>query len=232
MQTPSDTIWRGGTAGVALSQPAVEPLVAALAADGLGVVRNFMPPRAIAALRDEALRRESGGELVPAGVGRACARSVHGDIRGDRILWLDDDDPAPAERALRSTLEVLRAAVNRELMLGLWSFEGHYALYPPGAYYRRHRDRFRDDDARIVSCVLYLNHRWRAGHGGALRLHLDGGAARDVLPEGGTLVAFLADRFEHEVLPATRPRLAVTGWFRRREPGTVPTFAPPPREAW
>jgi SM-20-related protein len=44
----------------------------------------------------------------------------------------------------------------------------------------------------------------------------DDGATRDVLPEGGTLVAFLADRFPHEVLPATRERLAFTGWYRRR----------------
>jgi SM-20-related protein len=38
----------------------------------------------------------------------------------------------------------------------------------------------------------------------------------DVLPEGGTLVAFLSERFQHEVLPARRERLALTGWFRRR----------------
>jgi SM-20-related protein len=39
---------------------------------------------------------------------------------------------------------------------------------------------------------------------------------RDVLPVAGTLVCFLSDRFEHEVLPATRERLSLTGWFRRR----------------
>jgi SM-20-related protein len=50
----------------------------------------------------------------------------------------------------------------------------------------------------------------------ALRLHLADGATRDVLPVGGTLVAFLAADFEHEVLPATRQRLALARWFRRR----------------
>ena len=34
--------------------------------------------------------------------------------------------------------------------------------------------------------------------------------------QGGRLVAFLSDRFEHEVLPATRERMSFTGWFRRR----------------
>jgi SM-20-related protein len=37
-----------------------------------------------------------------------------------------------------------------------------------------------------------------------------------VLPQGGRLVAFLSDRFEHEVLPARRERMSFTGWFRRR----------------
>jgi SM-20-related protein len=39
-----------------------------------------------------------------------------------------------------------------------------------------------------------------------------------VLPEGGTLVCFLSDRFHHEVLPARRERLSVTGWFTRSQP--------------
>jgi len=62
---------------------------------------------------------------------------------------------------------------------------------------------------------VYLNDAWGDGDGGALRLHLDDGA-RDVAPVGGTLVAFLSDRVEHEVLPAKRERLAVTGWYRKR----------------
>jgi hypothetical protein len=41
-------------------------------------------------------------------------------------------------------------------------------------------------------------------------------AALEIWPEGGTLVAFLSDRFEHEVLPARRQRLSLTGWFRQR----------------
>ena len=32
----------------------------------------------------------------------------------------------------------------------------------------------------------------------------------------GTLVCFLSERFEHEVLPATRSRWSLTGWFRSR----------------
>ena len=110
----------------------------------------------------------------------------------------------------------MRTSCNRELALGLFEFEAHYALYPPGTRYARHRDRFRDDDARVLSCVLYLNDAWCAEDGGALRVHLDDARRLDVVPAGGTLVAFLSARFEHEVLASQRQRLALTGWFRRR----------------
>lgn len=58
---------------------------------------------------------------------------------------------------------------------------------------------------------------WRAADGGALRLHLSDGGTRDVVPQGGALAAFRSECLEHEVLPAARPRLSLTGWFRRRE---------------
>lgn len=200
---------------------AVARVIADIAARGFTIVGDFLPAQAIAALRTEAFRRDAAGELVAAGIGRATERAVRSDIRGDRIRWLSDEHPAPAERALHDALTALREAVNRHLLLGAWRFEGHYALYPPGAAYARHRDAFRGQRAcaggRVVSCILYLNEDWHATDGGALRIRFDNGATCDVLPEGGTLVAFLAADFEHEVLPATRPRLAVTGWFRTRE---------------
>lgn len=52
--------------------------------------------------------------------------------------------------------------------------------------------------------------------GGTLRLYLAAGETRDVLPVAGTLLCFFAPRYEHEVLPASRERLAVSGWFLRR----------------
>jgi SM-20-related protein len=195
----------------------IDAVVEGLAAGGIAIVSDFLPAAEIAALRAEALRRDRAGELVPAGVGRGEERGVRDDVRGDRIRWLDEEGATPPERALFAALGALRVAVNRELMLGLWRYEGHYALYPPGAFYAKHVDRFRDDDARTLSLVLYLNEAWTADDGGALRLWLPHERTRDVLPLGGTLAAFLSANVPHEVLPAARPRLAVTGWFRRRE---------------
>jgi SM-20-related protein len=203
---------RGGERGHA----AIDAVVEGLAVRGYAVVGHFLDAAAIAALRARARALERVGALVPARVGRGGDAVLRADIRGDRTRWLDPADAAPAEVPLHEALEALRGAANRELALGLFEFEGHYALYPRGARYARHRDRFRDDDARVLSVVLYLNDRWRADEGGALRLHVDEGAPLDVAPAGGTLAAFLAARFDHEVLPATRPRLSIAGWFRRR----------------
>jgi SM-20-related protein len=200
---------------IAIVDPVPE-LVAGIAERGWAVVRHALDDHAARALREHAMVLLAEGAFAAAGVGRGAARTERTGIRGDRICWLDDaraNDPALPALAL---LERVRMACNRELMLGLLELEAHLALYPAGAAYARHRDRFRDDDARVLSCVLYLNDGWLPEHGGALRVHFDEGPALDVLPEAGTLVTFLSARFDHEVLPASRPRLALTGWFRRR----------------
>ena len=208
-------------APAAMPQPAdpvrvVARLAEAIEAHGYAVAEHFLRDATLAALRARAEALDAAGALRAAGVGRGAQRIVDGDVRGDRILWLDSEATLPEERELQTMMERVRVALNRALVLGLLEFEVHYAVYPAGARYAAHRDRFRDDDARVLSCVLYLNDDWRAEDGGALRLHLDAGAVRDVQPAGGTLVTFLSERFVHEVLPATRTRYSLAGWFRRR----------------
>ncbi|MDQ2656958.1 MAG: 2OG-Fe(II) oxygenase, partial [Bacteroidota bacterium] len=39
------------------------------------------------------------------------------------------------------------------------------------------------------------------------------GPPLDILPVLGRMVCFRSDQLEHEVLPATRPRLSLTGWL-------------------
>ena len=191
----------------------------AIAGDGCAVEADFLPHATVAALADEARTRDAAGEFHAAGIGRGTERVQRSDVRGDRILWLDEGSASPVQQPLWQALDALRAALNEKLLLGLFSFEAHYALYPPGAFYRRHRDQFRgctaSSDDRVISCAIYLNQDWTPADGGALRIY-DDELVRDVLPVAGTMACFLSDRFEHEVLPATRERLALTGWFRRR----------------
>jgi SM-20-related protein len=201
----------------AVAQPsAIDRLCSDIAERGVAVEPNFLPATTIAALRGDARQRDAAGEFHAAGVGRAALRVERTELRGDRIAWLDESDAAPALQTALQALSDLRRTLNVALFLGLFTFEGHYSIYPHGAVYRRHRDRFRDDDERVLSCVLYLNDGWASSDGGALRIHIGDHERLDVLPLGGTLVCFLSERFLHEVLPATRERFAVTGWFRRR----------------
>ena len=198
---------------------AIDRICAAIANEGCAIEADFLPQATVAALADEAHAQDAAGEFHAAGVGRGSARVQRSDIRGDRILWLDQGSASAVQQPFWQALDALRAALNEKLLLGLFSFEAHYALYPPGAFYRRHRDQFRGaavpSDIRVISCAMYLNENWALANGGALRIY-DGERVHDVLPAAGTLVCFLSDRFEHEVLPATRERLALTGWFRRR----------------
>jgi SM-20-related protein len=193
-----------------------EAIVAALGEPGWSITPNYLCPAEVAALRDECLAAFSAGEFHRAGVGKGVAE-MRAEIRGDQVCWVDAENAGAALQALLAKLEDLRQAVNRDLFLGLFDLELHFAAYPPGAGYRRHLDRFQDDDRRTLTVILYLNENWTSADGGQLNFWpSEAGPALEILPSGGTLVAFLSDRFWHEVVPANRQRLSLTGWFRRR----------------
>jgi SM-20-related protein len=189
----------------------VDAIADALRADGFACVA--MPELPWAALRAEAQALQQAGRLRPAATGRGEGRRDAG-LRGDSILWIDAGT-GPASARWLGRMDALRVALNRRLLLGMEELEAHVACYPPGAGYARHRDRFADDDARVLSLVCYLNDDWPADAGGDLRVHLPAGAL-DIAPRAGTVVLFLSDEVEHEVLPATRERWSIAGWFRRR----------------
>ncbi|QXI28270.1 2OG-Fe(II) oxygenase [Pseudomonas vanderleydeniana] len=202
MQIPSD-------------HPLLLSIVDDLAERGWSQQDLFLPAALTRELAAECRKRAADGELAPAGVGRGTAQQVREGIRGDHIQWLEPGQAEPCDQYL-ALMDSLREALNRSLYLGLEDFECHFALYPAGAFYRKHLDRFRDDDRRSVSAVLYLNDEWQPQEGGQLRMYLADEVERDVLPTGGCLVVFLSGDVPHEVLPATRERLSLTGWFRRR----------------
>lgn len=198
-----------------LSRTTLDQLLDDLAEQGWAIATNALPADLTLELAQECRARANQGALQPAGVGRGSAHGVQEGVRGDHIQWLEPGQCAAGDRYL-AMLDDLRGQLNQALYLGLEDYEGHFALYPPGTFYQRHLDRFRDDDRRAVSAVFYLNSDWLPEQGGALRLYLADGRELDVLPEAGTLVLFLSADLPHEVLPATRERLSLTGWLRRR----------------
>jgi SM-20-related protein len=176
---------------------------------------DFFPPDLTLALASECMALEASGALTPARVSQGLDRSFQPDLRGDRIQWIETGQSVACDRYL-AIVDTLRIVLNRELFLGLGEYETHFAFYPAGASYQQHRDRFRHDDSRMVSVVVYLNADWLPEHGGALRLHPAGLATQDISPVGGRLAVFLSGDMLHEVLPATRGRSSLTGWFRIR----------------
>lgn len=191
-----------------------------LAERGWSLQTHFIAPTLTLELAEECRKRAAAGLLVRAGVGRSALAVINEGLRGDHIQWLEAGQNPACDQYL-ALMDGLRQALNQALYLGLEDFESHFALYPPGAYYKRHLDRFRDDDRRAVSVVFYLNEQWQAEQGGELRLHLADGSRHDVLPVAGSLLVFLSAEMPHEVLPATRERLSLTGWLRRRGSGPL-----------
>lgn len=196
-----------------------ERIVQALATLGLAIIDDSRPH----GWRNSPARRGNSGlwgGFQDAGIGQGANSQLNATIRTDRTRWLNPAAATPAQCRYLATLEALRLAINRALFLGLFEFEGHLAVYPPGAYYRKHLDQFRDQDQRLVSVILYLNNDWQEEDGGQLRLYTDPtdeSRQEQVLPIAGRLVCFLSDRFVHEVLPARRERISITGWFRKRD---------------
>lgn len=190
-------------------------LIDDLASQGWSQHGAFAPEGLTRELAAECRRRVQNGDLHAAAVGRGEAQQVQEGIRGDRIQWLEPGQSEACDRYL-GLMDELRQALNQAFYLGLEDFECHFACYAPGAFYQRHLDRFHDDDRRTVSAVFYLNDDWLPEQGGALRLYLAAGGEHDVLPQAGTLALFMSDEVPHEVLAATRERLSLTGWFRRR----------------
>ena len=185
-----------------------------LADEGYAVFPDLLRPAVARELREEMEGFRESGAFRPAGVGKGEATRAP-EIRRDGTLWFDPNAFSPVQAKLALVIEAIREDLNAGLFLGLWDWEGHYAIYPPGAFYRKHLDRFANDSKRTVSMVFFFNPEWNADDGGLLRLETENGLL-DVPPGSGTAVFFLSDRIPHEVLETKRDRFSFAGWFRTR----------------
>ena len=173
------------------------------------------------ALRDECGAARDDGQFQRAGVGRGSGLQVRDEIRQDEVLWLDAATESAEQLKYFKVLETLRVALNQRFLLGLFEFSGHFAIYPVGAFYKPHLDRPAGTSDRIVTAILFLNEDWQSGDGGELKLWTTAGD-RDgafvlIEPRLGTLVCFLAEDHWHEVLPTTKIRRSITGWFSQAQ---------------
>ncbi|MBF0282057.1 MAG: 2OG-Fe(II) oxygenase [Zetaproteobacteria bacterium] len=192
-----------------------------LCTQGFSIYDHFLSPLIIHNLAHEARSLHENGAFRHARIGHGRSLQLRPEVRNDQILWLDTENPSAIQVPYFQDLETLRHAINRNLFMGLFEFEGHFAIYPPGARYQMHYDRFVGTMERLVTTILYLNDHWQECDGGALSIHAgntqtDLRLPMDILPIAGRLVTFISGDFPHEVQPASRDRISLTGWFRAR----------------
>lgn len=198
------------TAWPAAGIPSFDTLSLELERHGYVVIPEGLPQT----VANELLRyidNVDASDFHRAGIGRGADEHTNRFVRRDSIHWLHEGSPDLAE--WWRFADALRTKLNRQLFLGLFSFESHLARYSPGDFYKKHYDAFRGEANRIVSLVCYLNTDWAPGDGGELRLYTDAMTVT-VPPVYRSLVLFLSEETLHEVLPANRERWSVAGWFR------------------
>jgi SM-20-related protein len=193
----------------------LDQIAQALQTDGLLVLPDGLP----FGLTERLQQRIDiiANEVKPAGVGRGRQHARNENLRTDSIQWLDNQ--YSAEAAYLAWMEQLRLGLNRRLFLGLFDYEAHFAVYEPGAYYRKHLDAFQGNTNRVLTTVFYLNPDWLPEEGGELLVYSADGSTviNTVMPQFGTMVIFLSEQFPHEVIAAQRRRYSIAGWFRVNE---------------
>ena len=200
----------------------VKALLDKIDRQGWGMIPNYFDDSSSIQLRNEceSASLSLSGDFKQAGIGRVASLKVNAEVRTDQILWLLSGDLFPEQQAYQVKLELLRLALNERFFLGLFDFEGHFAFYPEGGFYKPHLDCHLNSNARVMTVILYLNERWTSGDGGELKLWTTcgekSGAFALIPPLMGTLVCFPSADYWHEVLPTTKPRRSITGWFRHR----------------
>lgn len=179
---------------------------------GYALVDQFLSQKEVGDILELDHFSKGAEQFKKAAIGKNHGLQINEAIRGDYIQWLDKNTSPPAVKLYLDRVQNLLKFLNQSLFLSLKDFEVHMTIYPVGSFYKRHLDQFKKDDHRKLSVICYLNQDWKEEHGGQLRMHL-GESSKDILPLVGRLVCFRSDKIEHEVLPATRERLSLTGWI-------------------
>lgn len=195
-------------------QSVIATMIDSLYQQGYCILAEALPPELAIALADEVTKLEKSS-FSKAGIGRNSEHQNNDTIRSDKIYWLASEQ-SQVQADYLAWAEELKTAINRRLFLGLFSYEAHYAHYQVGDFYKRHLDAFKGQANRVLSVVTYLNPNWQDDQGGELVLYLDDkdNTGIKVQPKLGTVVVFLSEEFPHEVLPATKERFSIAGWFR------------------
>lgn len=194
----------------------LDAIIHALTTDRYFVSDTLISKDLTYALLDEASSALLQGQFQEAGIGKGLTQKRDDSIRGDSTLWWSDRPQSEAQIEYLQFMQQLMDALNPIFYLGARRFEGHFARYETGAFYKKHVDQHQGVGARRLSTILYLSD-FEAQDGGELVLYDQVDQDREiarVTPKLGRLVLFISADFPHEVLPTYKSRLSVTGWLR------------------
>ncbi|MCR5860667.1 2OG-Fe(II) oxygenase [Flavobacterium sp. J372] len=200
--------------------PGYEQIIDALMADKYAIADSFFSSSEIDALQVSLRRKYESDGFKKSAIGNQANEKVVDAVRGDYILWLDEESADEAEKQFLSKINDFVQYLNRTCYLGIKDKEFHYAVYPEGTFYKRHLDTFQNDSRRKLSMVCYLNDEdWQPEFGGELTIYLkDNGreTEKNIYPLKGRMVIFESQLLEHEVKPVKQQRLSITGWLKSR----------------
>jgi SM-20-related protein len=196
-----------------------ELIIEGVLANGYAVCDDFLDKTEVQNLLKTFDTRYQAGKFKEAGIGKQSEVQQATQIRGDQILWLENESDDLAERVLLDKNQAFVNYLNQTCYLGIKDSEIHFAKYDIGKFYRRHRDTFQAQKGRILSVIYYLNIDWIPADGGNLLIYSTENNVEKTItiaPLAGRLVCFESEKLDHEVTEAFAERYSVTGWLLNR----------------
>lgn len=195
-----------------LSEAMLDVIADALVDKGYIFLSDLVPTHISQMLLDK-IQSTQAHELKAASIGRGIEQQLNPDIRRDRIQWLEESNE-PDNQYLDVMMQ-LKNGLNRRLFMGLFDYESHYAVYQPGAFYKKHVDALKGSQNRILTTVFFLNPDWKMADCGELIIYDEADIEIErIAPKMGHFVIFLSERFPHEVTQTLAQRNSIAGWFR------------------
>ncbi|MGR3809887.1 2OG-Fe(II) oxygenase [Jiulongibacter sp. NS-SX5] len=173
------------------------------------IIDDFLEKNLLQDIQNFFTERRKEDDFAKASIGTES--KVVSEVRGDYTYWLDRKRDTVLEQFYGLVDETM-SKLNRYCYLSLSDFEFHLAYYPPGSYYHKHLDQFRERSNRMISFIIYLNEDWEEAHGGQLKIYKE---REEMLvePVMNRAVLFKSATVPHEVLTTTFGRKSLTGWL-------------------
>ncbi len=181
--------------------------------DKVGITEHFLNESLAVHLKENLTGLFAQNKMQHAGTGNHATVNHDKLIRGDSIHWLDRAHNDVHENSFFRLMDRFVKYLNENCYTGISSYEFHYTLYTPGTFYKKHIDRFQNNDSRKFSMIMYLNTEWAAEDGGELCIHHESGL-QNISPLNGKAIFFKSNELEHEVLITQKNRMSITGWLK------------------